>query len=77
MCDSDVPCVIVQETGLDQQLDNATAVMTVFVPVNAAFNTLAQQLNISVPMLLSQTSTLSQVVTCYVCMHLGLAQHQS
>ena len=56
-----------QETGLDQQMNNATAMMTVFVPVNAAFDTLAQQLNITVPMLLSQTSTLSQVLILATC----------
>lgn len=51
-----------QVTGLDTKLNDPAAMMTVFVPVNAAFDALAQQLNSSVPALLAQTDMLSQVM---------------
>ena len=50
----------VQVTGLDTKLNDPTAMMTVFVPINTAFDALAQQLNSSVPALLTQTDMLSQ-----------------
>lgn len=54
-------CLLAQATGLDKKLDNATAMATVFVPINAAFDALAQQLNASLPALLAQTDMLTQV----------------
>ena len=52
----------VQVTGLDTKLNDPTAMMTVFVPINSAFDALAQQLNTSVPTLLTQTDMLTQVM---------------
>ncbi len=49
-----------QVTGLDTKLNDPTAMMTVFVPINSAFDALAQQLNSSVPALLAQTDMLTQ-----------------
>ena len=49
-----------QATGLDHALDNATAMATVFVPINAAWEALAQQTNSTVAVLLAQTDMLAQ-----------------
>jgi uncharacterized surface protein with fasciclin (FAS1) repeats len=51
----------VQATGLDMALNNNTAMMTVFVPVNAAFDALALQMNQSLGAILAQTDMLKQV----------------
>ena len=56
------PLSAVQATGLDMKLNDPTAMVTVFVPINTAFAALAQQLNSSVPALLAQTDMLAQVV---------------
>ena len=50
-----------QATGLDAALNNDTAMMTVFVPVNAAFDALAMQMNQSLGAILAQTDMLKQV----------------
>ena len=50
-----------QVTGLDTKLDAPAAMVTVFVPVNTAFDALAQQLNSSVPAVLAETDMLAQV----------------
>ena len=60
---SNPPTDTVQVTGLDTKLNDPTARMTVFVPINSAFDVLAQQLNSSVPALLTQTDMLAQVYT--------------
>ena len=51
---------VAQATGLDQALNNATAMATVFVPINAAWDALAQQMNSTVAVLLAQTDMLAQ-----------------
>lgn len=51
-----------QVTGLDMKLNDPAAMMTVFVPVNTAFDALAQQLNSSFPAVLAQTDMLAQVM---------------
>jgi uncharacterized surface protein with fasciclin (FAS1) repeats len=56
-----------QATGLDTTLNNATAMMTVFVPVNAAFDALAQQQNSTLNALLAQAATLTPVNSLPVC----------
>ena len=55
-----------QATGLDLALDNATAMATVFVPINAAWDALAQQTNSTVAVLLAQTDMLAQA-SCTLC----------
>ncbi|KAK9918228.1 hypothetical protein WJX75_002403 [Coccomyxa subellipsoidea] len=55
-----------QATGLDMALNNNTAMMTVFVPVNAAFDALALQMNQSLGAILAQTDMLKQVLEYHV-----------
>ena len=43
--------------------------VTVFVPVNSAFDALAQQMNSTVPALLTQTNMLAQVMVLVDCTH--------
>ncbi len=53
---------VLQATGLDMALNNATAMMTVFVPINAAFDALAMQMNQTLNAIMAQKGTLQQVL---------------
>lgn len=63
-------CSCMQDTGLDMNLSNATAVATVFVPINAAFDAAAASLNSTLDVLLSQKPLLTSVSACFQIFHL-------
>ena len=54
---------LLQATGLDIALNNSTAMMTVFVPINAAFDALAMQMNQTLGVIMAQKGVLQQVLS--------------
>lgn len=53
--------LLLQDTGIDMTLNNATAMMTVFVPINSAFDAVATQMNTTLNAIMAQKDAVMQV----------------